>query len=111
MGEVVTTALAAPVAAEFCCDAEEEPAKSRRLFLIEGVAEWDSLARLLAPFAVQHASLTEVRYSEAGGRFSARLEAEGLSLRRAETLADRLLQFPIVTSVCFGWLGLAAVES
>lgn len=108
MGAAVSAVYAAPAAD--ASDPDDEPAKPRRLFLIEGVAEWDSLARLLAPFAVQQSHLTEVRYSEAGGRFSARLEVEELSPRRAETLADRLRQFPIVTSVCFGWLGLAAVQ-
>ena len=108
MGAGVSAALAASVAD--AVDLDEEPAKSRRLFLIEGVAEWDSLARLLAPFAVQQAHLTEVRYSESRGRFSARLEVADLSPLRAGTLADRLRQFPIVTSVSFGWLGLAAVD-
>jgi hypothetical protein len=108
MGAAVSTALAASVAD--AVDLDEEPAQSRRLFLIEGVAEWDSLARLLSPFAVQQARLTEVRYSESRGCFSARLEVEELSPRRAETLADRLRQFPIVTSVSFGWLGLAAID-
>ena len=89
---------------------EEDPAKRRRLFLVEGVAGSDALARLLSPFAVQQAVLTEVRYSEAGGRFSARLEVAGLTLQRAETLADRLRQFPIVSSVCFGWLGPTAAQ-
>jgi hypothetical protein len=78
---------------------------ARRLFLVEGEAGWDALSRLLAPFAIQQAQLTDVRYSEAAGRFSARLEVEGLPPQRAESLADRLRQSPAVTSVSFGWLG------
>jgi hypothetical protein len=111
MGAPVSAALPSPAAAEVSYDQDEDPAKSRRLFLIEGAAGCDSLARLLAPFAIQQALLTEVRYSESGDRFSARLEVAELSRQRAETLAERLRQFPIVTSVCFGWLGLAAVEA
>lgn len=100
------------VAAEAAAVApDEEPAERRRLFLIEGVAAWDALARLLAPFAIQQARLTEVRYNEAGDRFLARLEAEGLTLQRAETLCGRLRGLPIVTGVSFGWLGPAAIES
>ena len=77
MGAAVSAALAASV--PDAVDLDEEPARSRRLFLIGGVAEWDSLARLLSPFSVQQARLTEVSYSESGGHFSARLQLADLS--------------------------------
>jgi hypothetical protein len=102
--------MSVALAIEAAWDADEEPAKSRHLFLVEGVADWDALARLLAPFAVQLARLAEVRYSESGGRFSARLEVEGLSSQRAETLGEKLRQFPIVSSVSLGWRRLALAE-
>ena len=109
--------MGAAVSALFAATAEradavqgDEPPKRRRLFLIEGVAGCDALARLLAPFAVQQARLTEVRYSESEGRFSVRLEVEGLSLQRAETLGDRLRQFPIVGSLSLGWRQHAPAE-
>lgn len=91
-------------------DSDGLSAKSRRLFLIEGVAECDALARLLAPFAVQQARLAEVQYNESESRFSVRLEVEGLSLQRAETLGARLRQFPIVGSVSLGWRQLVLAE-
>jgi hypothetical protein len=75
----------------------------RHMFLIEGIGDADALLRLLGPFAVQSSRLIEVSFTERGGRFSARLEAEGLSLERAEHVRQKLRQLPVVIAVSLGW--------
>ena len=83
---------------------EAAPAPAgRHLFLIEGIGDADALLRLLGPFAVQSSRLIEVSFAERNGRFTARLEAEGLSLERAEHVRQRLGQLPVVEGVSLGW--------
>ncbi len=79
-------------------------APARRLFLIESVAAGDALLRILEPFALQQAMLSSVAYDAAAvGVATIRVEAEGLTDERAETLRRRLQKLPLVASVALGW--------
>jgi hypothetical protein len=88
-----------------------DPAKPpRRLFLIEARAADDGLLRILEPFAFCQARLAAVAYDGPahGGAASpatarVRVEAEGLTDDRAETLRHRLAKLPLVTAVAVGW--------
>lgn len=76
----------------------------RRLFLIESAAAGDALLRILEPFALQQATLSAVAYDAAApGVATIRVEAEGLTDERAETLRRRLQKLPVVASVALGW--------
>ncbi|HEX7759444.1 MAG TPA: hypothetical protein VF459_08080 [Caulobacteraceae bacterium] len=75
----------------------------RRLFLIESAPASDALIRILEPFALQQASLAAVALDAAPGALRVRVEADGLSDMRAETLRRRLAKLPLVTSVALGW--------
>jgi hypothetical protein len=78
-------------------------APPRRLFLIESAAASDALIRILEPFALQQASLAAVALDAAAGGVRVRVEADGLTDVRAETLRHRLAKLPLVTSVALGW--------
>jgi hypothetical protein len=75
----------------------------RRLFLIEAAASTDALLRILEPFALQQATLAAVTCDAGANAVRIRVEAEGLSDDRAETLRRRLDKLPLVTSVALGW--------
>lgn len=77
----------------------------RHMFLIEGIGDADALLRLLGPFAVQSSRVLEVSFTERLGRFTARLEVEGLSLERADHVRRKLAQLPVVSGVSLGWRG------
>jgi len=77
----------------------------RRLFLIEASAAGDALLRILEPFALQQADLAAVTCDAAAGGVRVRVEADGLTDDRAETLRRKLARLPVVTSVGMGWRG------
>jgi hypothetical protein len=77
----------------------------RRLFLIEASAAGDALLRILEPFALQQAALAAVTCDAAAGGVRVRVEADGLTDDRAETLRRKLARLPVVTSVGMGWRG------
>ena len=77
----------------------------RYVFLIEGLDLGDALLRVLGVISVQQARVRDLSFDCADGRFQARLEVEGLEMRRAEHLSHRLAQLPLVSSVSFGWRG------
>ncbi len=81
----------------------DTPAPPRRLFLIESAPAGDALIRILEPFALQQASLAAVALDATGGAVRVRVEADGLTDTRAETLRQRLTKLPLVTSVALGW--------
>lgn len=76
---------------------------TRRLFLIESAPATDALIRILEPFALQQATLATVALEGAGAAVRIRVEADGLTEARAETLRRRLAMLPLVTSVALGW--------
>lgn len=92
--------MSAPVAAP--ADTEVIP---RRLFLIEARPGGDALLRILEPFVLQQAALAAVACDAAAGAVRVRVEADGLTDDRAETLRRRLARLPVVVSVGMGWRG------
>jgi len=72
-------------------------------FVIDAHPEADALVRVLTPFAVQGARLSEV--SAVGGErgLSIRLETEGLDEVRAGVLLQRLRNLPVVIRAGLGW--------
>ncbi len=84
--------------------AEAAPA-DRYVFLIEGLDVGEALLRVLGMISVQQTRIRALSFDCADGRFRARLETEGLDVRRAEHLSRRLSQSPLVSSVSFGWRG------
>jgi hypothetical protein len=76
---------------------------TRWSFLIDAHPESDALIRILTPFAVQAADLTDVALSRANGGLRIRVDAEGLSRERAETLLHRLEGLAVVRRVGLGW--------
>lgn len=83
-------------------DAGEAP---KRLYLIEAAQAGDALLRILEPFAHCQATLADVSCRAAQGAVRVRIEAEGLTDARAETLRRKLARLPAVTSVGMGWRG------
>lgn len=77
--------------------------EGRRTFFVEAEACADALLRILGPFAVQGASVHEMEAGERAGRLSVRLEVAGLTLARAEHLAERLRGLAMVRGVALGW--------
>jgi hypothetical protein len=78
-------------------------APGRRAFLITARPEIDVLARVLAPFAVQHARIVAAELCDQGGRIEIRLDVTGLDPTRADTLAERLRAMPSVIEVGQVW--------
>lgn len=76
---------------------------TRWCFLIEAHAEPDALARVLNPFAVQGADLAEAVLSRSHDGLTIRIEAEGLTADRAETLLRRLQGLAAVRRAGLGW--------
>jgi len=83
----------------------EAASADRYVLLIEGIDLGDALLRVLGLVSVQQARVRDLRFDCADGRFQARLEVEGLEMRRARRLSLRLAQLPLVDSVSFGWRG------
>jgi hypothetical protein len=77
------------------------PARWR--FVVEAHPDCDALIRVLTPFAVQGAELTEVVLAQAAGGLSISVEAAGLDRVRAETLLRRLEGLPVVRRIGLGW--------
>lgn len=75
----------------------------RHCFVVEATDEFDALIRVLTPFAVQAARLASVTLERGPHGVRIRIEADGLSTRRAETLVRRLRGMPLVLSVAIGW--------
>lgn len=81
-------------------------AARRYAFLIEAVDAPGALVRVLTLFAVQPVALASVNMlPAAGGGAAIRIEADGLTQPRAETLRRRLDGLPGVHSVALGWRG------
>jgi hypothetical protein len=75
----------------------------RRTFIIEADAAPDLLLRVLAPFAVQGAVIVAAELAQGAVGASIRIEAAGLTLQRAERVAERLRALPAVTGVGLVW--------
>ena len=75
----------------------------RHCFVVEATDEFDALIRVLTPFAVQAAQLASVTLDHGPHGVRIRIEADGLSTRRAETLVQRLRAMPVVLGVAIGW--------
>ena len=78
-------------------------AHRRHCFVVEAADEFDALVRVLTPFAVQEAQLSSVTLDHGPHGLRIRIEADGLSSQRAETLLQRLRGMPVVLGVAIGW--------
>jgi hypothetical protein len=81
-------------------------ARGRYAFVIEAHDAPDVLVRILTLFAVQPLILTQVTMAARGGGCAIRIEADGLSAGRAETLRQRLDGLAAVRSVGLAWRDL-----
>ena len=79
------------------------PCARRHCFVVEAADEFDALIRVLTPFAVQAAALASVTLDHGPHGVRIRIEADGLSSQRAETLLQTLLGMPVVLGVAIGW--------
>jgi len=79
------------------------PATTRWCFVVEAHAVPDALARVLNFFVVQDAELAEAALTRAGDGVTIRIEAEGLTFERAETLLRRLQGLAQVRRAGLGW--------
>ena len=79
------------------------PCARRHCFVVEAADEFDALVRVLTPFAVQEARLANVTLDQGPHGLRIRIEADGLSSQRAETLLQRLRGMPVVLGVAIGW--------
>lgn len=77
-------------------------------FVVEACAEPDALVRVLTPFAVQGAVLSEVSLVRGERGLSIRLETEGLDEDRAALLLQRLKNLPVVIRAGLGWRAVAS---
>ena len=87
------------------------PCARRHCFVVEAAEEFDALIRVLTPFAVQEAALASVTLDHGLHGLRIRIEADGLSSQRAETLLQRLRGMPVVLGVAIGWRQEAAVAA
>ena len=81
---------------------DEDPLK-RHTFVVEAAGEPDVLLRVLGPFAVQEATITDLRLDRTGGSVSLFIEACGMGDDRALLIARRLEGLAAVRGVAFGW--------
>jgi hypothetical protein len=81
----------------------DSPCARRHCFVVEAADEFDALIRVLTPFAVQAAQLASVTLDHGPHGVRIRIEADGLSSQRAETLLQRLRGMPVVLGVAIGW--------
>jgi hypothetical protein len=72
-------------------------------FVIDAHPDADALVRVLTPFAVQGAVLSEVSLMAGPRGLSIRLETEGLDEVRAGVLLERLRNLPVVIRAGLGW--------
>lgn len=79
------------------------PRARRHCFVVEAADEVDALIRVLTPFAVQAAALTSVTLDHGPHGLRIRIEADGLTSQRAETLLQKLRGMPVVLGVAIGW--------
>lgn len=79
------------------------PCARRHCFVVEAADEFDALIRVLTPFAVQAAALASVTLDHGPHGVRIRIEADGLSSQRAETLLQKLRGMPVVLGVAIGW--------
>ncbi|MBX3481129.1 MAG: hypothetical protein KF842_12080 [Caulobacter sp.] len=75
-------------------------------FVVETVAAPDILMRVLAPFAVQEAMITDIRIDHLSPGLSIAIEAAGVSEARAALIGRRLEALAAVRAVGRGWRGL-----
>jgi hypothetical protein len=79
----------------------------RWCFVVEAHAAPDALLCVLNPFAVQGAELAEAMLTRSEDGVTIRLETEGLTPERAETLLRRLQGLAAVRRVGMGWRAAA----
>ena len=81
----------------------DSPCARRHCFVVEAADEFDAPVRVLTLFAVQEARLASVTVDHGPHGLRIRIEADGLSSQRAETLLQRLRGMPVVLGVAIGW--------
>lgn len=75
----------------------------RRTFLVEAAAGPDLLVRVLGPFALNEAEVTDIRLERRAAAVSLVIETVELGEDRTERIASRLRVLPAVRSVGTGW--------
>lgn len=80
----------------------EDPLK-RHTFVVEAAGEPDVLMRVLGPFAVQEATITDLRLDRRDDTLRLFIEAGGVGDDRAALIARRLEGLAAVRGVAFGW--------
>lgn len=75
----------------------------RRTFLVEAAAGPDLLVRVLGPFALNEAEVTDIRLERRAAAVSLVIETVELGEDRTERIAGRLRALPAVRSVGTGW--------
>lgn len=84
---------------------EPEPGRVHT-FVVETVSAPDILMRVLAPFAVQEATISGIRLDHHDPGLSITIEAEGVSEARAALIGRRLEALAAVRGVGRGWRGV-----
>lgn len=77
-------------------------------FVVEAAAGTDVLLRVLGPFAVQEAVITDIRLDHRAGGLSIAIEAAGVSEARAALIGRRLEGLAAVRRVGRGWRAATA---
>lgn len=80
----------------------EDPLK-RHTFVVEAAGEPDVLLRVLGPFALQEATITDLRLDRQANALRLFIEASGVGDDRAALIARRLERLAAVRGVAFGW--------
>jgi hypothetical protein len=78
-------------------------AEPRRTFLVDAAAGPDLLVRVLGPFALIEAEVTDIRLERRESRVSLAIETVDLGEMRSERIAGRLRALPSVLSVGMAW--------
>ncbi|MBI1405354.1 MAG: hypothetical protein GC145_04425 [Caulobacter sp.] len=83
---------------------DDKPEPDRlHTFVVAAAAESDILIRVLGPFAVQEATIADIRLDRRAGGLVIAIEASGVSDARAELIGRRLEALAAVRSVGRGW--------
>ncbi|HYE46173.1 MAG TPA: hypothetical protein VEA44_10420 [Caulobacter sp.] len=81
---------------------DEDPLK-RHTFVVEAAGGPDVLLRVLGPFALQEATITDLRLDRRADAVSLFIEASGVTDARAALIARRLEGLAAVRGVGLGW--------
>jgi hypothetical protein len=80
---------------------------ARWSLVVEAHPEPDALLRVVNAALVLGADIAEAAMAREGDGYTLRLEAEGLTVERAETLLRRVRSLPVVRRAGLGWRAAA----